>query len=463
MRVLVVDPELTTREALQQLLNLEGFACDIASSGQEALNCLELHSFDLMIAEIRLNDAGRTDLFDKASSLATPPLTIAMANYLADEDDERAVSMAHDFILRPFEPDELLRIVTHVVERERLRKKFEVSARDHFPQHKHTHIKGTSSAIEQVIDLINRVGPTDATVMITGESGTGKELAARALHDASSRCKGPFVPVVCSAIPETLQESELFGHARGAFTGAHTDKVGLLEAAHGGTLFLDEVGELSHGSQVKMLRFLQEREIRRVGETQARNANVRIISATNIDVRRAVKQGQLRQDLFYRLNIVNIHLPSLRERREDIPALTAHFLYRYTDHFGLDKPPQVSGAAMRSLETYDWPGNVRELENAIARAMVLCSRNRIEAEDLPPEIVPVEQRVLGQAHNKPMNLAELEREYILANLEKYGGSRRKTAETLGIPLTTLWRRLRSYGVISPHDEPEHEGIHIVKK
>lgn len=292
-----------------------------------------------------------------------------------------------------------------------------------------------SASMRSLMDLARRVAPVDSTVLITGESGSGKERIARFLHAESARLAGPFIAVNCAAIPETLLESELFGHARGAFTGAQQDRPGLFEAAHGGTLFLDEIGELPRSMQARLLRALQERTVRRLGENQDRPVNVRFVAATNVDLQAAVAAGQFRKDLYYRLAVVELHVPPLRERRDDVLPLARVLLHAAASRLGRSAPGLTSAAADLLLG-YAWPGNVRELENAMERAVALASGRRIDADDLPPEVRT------GGAAAKRSTLAEVERRHILATLQRNGGSRNRTARELGISASTLFRKLR---------------------
>jgi transcriptional regulator with PAS, ATPase and Fis domain len=308
-------------------------------------------------------------------------------------------------------------------------------------------IVARSAAMRQVVDLARRVAKVDSTVLITGESGSGKERIARLVHDESARAAGPFIAVNCGAIAETLLESELFGHARGAFTGATHDRPGLFEAANGGTLLLDEVGEVSPGMQVKLLRTLQEREVRRVGENRSRKVDVRVLAATNRDLAHGVVGGAFRQDLYYRLKVVELHVPALRVRREDIMPLGRVLLA----DAALRMKRKIAGLAPNAADQllrYEWPGNVRELENAMERAVALARGNRVELEDLPEEVrqaIPKPVAAVGSV--RP--LEEIEKEYILATLELNGGNQTRTAEQLKIGSATLYRKLKSYGSIRP--------------
>jgi transcriptional regulator with PAS, ATPase and Fis domain len=293
-----------------------------------------------------------------------------------------------------------------------------------------------------VLDLVGRVAPTDATVLIQGESGTGKEVIAKAIHHASTRAARPFVAINCGAVPETLLESELFGYMRGAFTGAGVSKLGLFEEADGGTLFLDEIAEMPASLQVKLLRALQSGEIRRLGATQASTIDVRVIAATHGDLAALISQGSFREDLFYRLNVIQVALPPLRDRREDLPALAEHFLARSASKLGREL--SLSPAAVERLLRYPWPGNVRELENAIERAAILAHQATVEPDDLPPHVTAGLHLGPSPALPRQITLAEAERIHILQTLERFGRNHSGAAEALGIGRTTLWRKLKEY-------------------
>jgi transcriptional regulator with PAS, ATPase and Fis domain len=295
-----------------------------------------------------------------------------------------------------------------------------------------------------VLDLVARVAPTDATVMIQGESGTGKEVIAKAIHHASARAARPFVAINCGALPETLLESELFGYMRGAFTGATVNKLGLFEEADGGTLFLDEIAEMPASLQVKLLRALQSGEIRRLGATQTATIDVRVIAATHGDLAALISQGSFREDLFYRLNVIQVSLPPLRDRREDLPALAEHFLARAAAKLGREL--SLSPAALERLLRYPWPGNVRELENAIERAAILARAAAVDPDDLPPHVSAGLQLGPSPALPRQITLAEAERVHILQTLERFGRNHSGAAEALGIGRTTLWRKLKEYEI-----------------
>ncbi|MBX6332305.1 MAG: sigma-54-dependent Fis family transcriptional regulator, partial [Gemmatimonadaceae bacterium] len=381
MKILIVDDEPGLRQTLSRILGAEGYANVTAADGEEALAILAAEPIDIVLCDLRMPRMSGLEFLDRFHAQGANALVIAMSAY-GDADQAIAAMQrgAYDYIQKPFRAEELILCVRKAAEREKLRAKVE-QLEDELRTIRGSRIVGHSDAIRTALDLARKVARHPSTVLLTGESGTGKELIARLIHRASPRAAEPFVAVNCGAIPEPLLESELFGHAKGAFTGAITDKAGLFEEANGGTLFLDEIGELPLALQVKLLRALQEGEVRRVGANTARRVDVRVIAATNRDLAADVASGRFRGDLYYRVNVVTIRLPALRERREDIPELALHFLRQTNARLGLSVE-LISPAAMRLLMEYPWPGNVRELENVIERALVLTAGPTIEPEHL---------------------------------------------------------------------------------
>jgi DNA-binding NtrC family response regulator len=372
-------------------------------------------------------------------------LVVMTASGRTEEAVEAIKAGAYDYVTKPLRPPELLLVTRRALERKGLTQKVRVLEQAVRSRHPLSDIIGTSPEMSDVLRLVRQVARLDSTVLVTGESGTGKELVARALHQLSPRQDHPLVIVDCGTIPENLRESELFGHTKGAFTGAHADKRGLFEEAHGGTAFLDEIGELTPSAQVKMLRFLQDGEVRRVGATASRKLDVRIIAATNRDLEKCVEDNTFREDLYYRLNVIPIHLPALRERKEDVPLLAQHFIKAAADRAGTLPPPTLSPRALSSLVANPWRGNVRELENVLERAIALDRDGIIGLDDLAvAEPHKVEDRMIERARKNSLTLDQLEREYTLEILAECGGSRKKTAERLGITTATLWRKLKRY-------------------
>jgi two-component system response regulator HydG len=369
---------------------------------------------------------------------------IVMTAYGTIESAVEAIRRgAYDFLAKPFKESEVLLRVSKALEKRRLLGAVSLFAEEFRKRYGLEHVVGRSPAMRDVLDRVLRVGPTDATVLVTGESGTGKELVARALHVTSRRGDKPFVPVNCAAITETLLESELFGHARGAFTGATRARRGMFEEAHGGTLFIDEIGETAPGFQAKLLRALQDGEVRRVGESNPIQVDVRVIAATNQDLRRAIAERRFREDLFYRLNVVPIRIPPLRERREDVPLLAAHFLQRFNVRTGGDKV--LTPEAVERLMAHDWPGNVRELENMIEQAAALSASREIRAADVEPEHRASFSRLqagvtLAQA------VEDAERRTISATMARCENDLGRVARELGVSGTTLWRKMKRLGL-----------------
>ncbi len=379
------------------------------------------------------------------------PTIIMMSAYATHDDAIEAMKKgAYDYIPKPFKPDEVLLTLRKAQERERLRKENLWLRREVEKEYSFDNIVSTSQSMLEIFALIKKVAEYKSTVLITGESGTGKELVAKAIHYNSDRAKGPFVPINCGAIPENLLESELFGHLRGAFTDATRSKKGLFEEAHGGTLLLDEIGELPKFLQVKILRVLQESEIRRIGDTKTIKVDVRIIAATAKDLAKEVERGAFREDLYYRLNVISIHLPPLRERRMDIPALVQHFIAKYNQRLGTSIA-EVTKEALRALMAYNWPGNVRELENVIERAMVLSTSKKIELEHLPDTVLDSKKdAALPVFPENELSIKKamqaIEKDLITRALEKTNRNRTHAAKLLEISHRTLLYKIEEYGI-----------------
>src|SRR5512138_454464 len=443
--VLVVDDQRNMRATTALLLRQAGHAVEEAENGGAAIRRVQQQPFDVVLTDLRMPDVDGLEVLRAVREHAPDTQVIVMTGYGTIESAVEAMRQgALDYVSKPFKADELLLRIARAVEQRRLRGHVHLLADDFRRRYGLEHIVGTSPAIREVLERVQRVAPTDATVLLTGESGTGKELVARALHASSRRSGGPFVPVNCAAITETLLESELFGHARGAFTGATRARRGLFEEAHGGTLFIDEIGETTPGFQAKLLRALQDGEIRRVGESVPVQVDTRIIAATNQDLRRAISERRFREDLFYRLAVVPLRIPPLRERREDIPLLAAHFLQRFVRRTGAQKA--LSPGAVGRLQSHRWPGNVRELENIIEQAAALSAGTDIHPEDVHLEA----HGPAGGAHDAHRTLAaaveEAERRTIDAALTRCGGDLARVARDLGVSATTLWRKMKRLGI-----------------
>jgi two-component system, NtrC family, response regulator AtoC len=448
-RILVVDDEVNARTALAELLRDEGFEVETAADAFKALGKFEAFAPHIVITDLKMPGMDGIELVQKLRAAEDPPAVIVMTAFGAVSSAIDAMRAgAAEYLTKPLNFDELLVSVDKVLEHrqlERETRQLRARVRDRVAP---SNIIGTAPPMQRVFEIIDQVAPSKATVMITGESGTGKELVANAIHQRSPRASGPFVKLHCAALAETLLESELFGHERGAFTGAATRKDGRFSIADGGTLFLDEIGEISPAVQVKLLRFLQEHEFERVGGTQTIRVDVRVIAATNKNLEEEVKTGRFREDLYYRLNVVTIDMPALRERKTDIPMLAKFFLDRYTK--ANSKTLELAPQTLELLSSYDWPGNVRELENAIERAVVLATGTEIEPRHLPPNVRPIASPN-GMPPIPGSTLADIERYAILETLKATGGSTSKAADMLGISVRTIQYRLHDYNA-APRSE-----------
>jgi len=442
-RILIVDDEKNYLVVLQALLADNGYEMLTAQNGPQALALAAEEEPDLVITDMRMPQMSGLDLIQRLKARFNEMPIIVMTAYGTVENAVEAMkSGATDYISKPFENTELLLTVQKALKMRRLLFQNRLLKEE---LKGYGEIIGDSKAMRQVYGLIDKVAATRATVLLTGESGTGKELIARAIHTRSPRAEEPFVAVNCMAPTETLLESELFGHEKGAFTGATSRRKGRFEMAHGGTLFLDEVGEMSLSLQVKLLRVLQERTFERVGGNQQLSVDVRIVAATNRDLTQAVEVGQFREDLFYRLNVVRINVPPLSQRREDLPVLVAHFVKKYAAEVGRSAP-QVDKQAMELIYSHSWPGNVRELENAIERAVILAG-DVITSGDLPLEIRPDQEAAATELpRDLSLNdaLEDLERRMIVRALNEAGGVAAHAAEALGLTKSNLAYKLKKY-------------------
>jgi two-component system response regulator HydG len=441
--ILVVDDEPSARGTLALLLRKRGHRVTEAEGVTQAIKQIAEDAFDLVVTDLRMPDGDGLDVLRTVKATGADAEVILLTAYAGWESAKEAIRLgAFDYFEKGREPDEFFHRVDKALDERALRRENENLRRQVRDRFGPGGIVARSAEMERVLDLVARVAPTDATVLIAGESGTGKEIIAKAIHHASARNRGPFVAVNCGALPEALLESELFGHVRGAFTGATAAKRGLLEEAHRGTLLLDEIGEMPPALQVKLLRVLQSGEVRPVGATQASTVDLRVLAATNRDLEHLVRQGTFREDLFYRLNVIALRVPPLRERRDDIAALAEHFLERFARRQG--RALTLARPALERLLSHAWPGNVRELENAMERTAILARGDVVEPDDLPPAIASA----AGMPAETPVaeTLAEAERTHILQVLARHGGSHSRAADALGIGRTTLWRKLKDYGL-----------------
>ncbi|MEE9275938.1 MAG: sigma-54 dependent transcriptional regulator [bacterium] len=445
-RIVVVDDEERMVQLLEKLLSGEGYDVRTAGGAREALGLIAEADCDLVITDVRMHGGDGTSLLRSLQEQGSSAIVILMTAYASVASAVEAMNAgAFHYLTKPFKIDEMLLTVRKALESHSLRREVKTLRAEVEDRYGLGNVIGKSKAMKDVFDKAKRVAKTHSTILIIGKTGTGKELMAKSIHYLSQRSGRPFVAVNCSAIPETLIESELFGHMKGSFTGAVANHKGLFEEAHGGTLFLDEVAEVPLPIQVKLLRVLQEREIRRIGGRENIRIDVRLISATNRDLEERIKESKFREDLYYRLNVIPLRLPELKERTEDIPILVNHFIQKFCKENDLP-PKRLTKGALQALLEYEWPGNVRELENAVERAMALCEKDEIEAEDLPRRIFAVrgDGRVLQVGGE--VTLDALERRHIESVLRRTGGHQIRASRVLGIDRRTLYRKLVKYGL-----------------
>ena len=462
--LLLVEDEAPLRQAIAEQLSDHGYRVKQAESGEAALAHLADFAFDIIVTDLRLPGIDGSALIEAAVARYPHIIAIVVTGFGTVKDAVEAIKRgARDFVSKPFQIDELLHVLDSAIEQRRLKSENAYLRSQLEERYRFEGIVGKSRPMERLFQLLETVAPTNSTILITGETGTGKEVVARAIHHNSPRRVHRFVALNCSAIPETLLEAELFGHVRGAFTGAVGNRQGRLEQAHKGTLFLDEVGTMSAGLQMKLLRVLQEREFERVGDSHTIKVDVRVIAATNSDLTKLVAEGQFREDLFYRLNVIPVHLPALRERKEDIPLLVQHFLAKFEaerDASGAEGRAKaaveplprvtVSQEAMRRLMAYHWPGNVRQLENGIERAVAFTAgRSQIDVGDLPSEVQQAQDTPSASSVTLPEDgmdldafVANIERELIQRSLERTGGNKGQAARLLNLKRTTLVEKLK---------------------
>jgi DNA-binding NtrC family response regulator len=454
-RILVIDDKENMRKLLAKVLG-ESYEVSTAEDGTRALSLIALNAYDVVLTDIRMPGADGFQVLKAVKERSPWTEVLLMTAYATVQDAVEAIKQgAYDYLQKPFDPDAAALVVARAVERKQLREQAANLRKELDSVYGVQNLVGRSPKMREVYEQLERAAGLDITVLLTGETGTGKELAARAIHSRSARRERRFVPVNCGALPAELVESELFGHARGAFTGAASAKVGLFEEASGGTLLLDEIGELPLAVQVKLNRVLQQKELRRVGDNAAIKIDLRVIAATHRDLKAEVHAGRFREDLFYRLHVFPIRLPALRERREDVPLLAMHFLAKHASTYHRE----LSGFepdALRALAGYDWPGNVRELENAVERAAAIATDSQIELKDLPSEVqsgptgeLPP-QMLAGMPYRDAIEQARdrVSRDYLLALMREFHGNVTQAAERAGMERESLHRLLRRYGVRS---------------
>jgi len=444
--ILVIDDDEAIRDSCSQVFKKDGNTVKTAKDGKEGLKLFKQEFFHVVLLDLKLPGPDGMVVLSKIKEENPETPVIIITGYASIESAVEAIKRgASDYLPKPFTPEQLRVIVNKTMDnrkilleniylREELEKKSEFDM-----------VVGKSKAMEKVLDVVRRISSSESTVLITGESGTGKELLAREIHNHGPRKKAPFVVVDCGALVETLFESELFGHVKGSFTGAHETKHGRFEVANGGTIFLDEISGISLNIQAKLLRVIQEREVTRVGSTKTIKVDVRILAATNENLEDLVRKGKFREDLFYRLSVVPLHLPSLRERKEDVPYLIEHFIKKYNKR-AKKNIIGISDAGKKALMDYDWPGNIRELENTIERAVVLSKGNKIELEDLMYHGISTATSLFQPVRGKYHTLDNIEKEYIRTVLMMQQGNKSKAAKILGIDRKTLWAKIKKYKI-----------------
>jgi two-component system response regulator AtoC len=455
-RILVVEDDAVARDLLCEILRGEGFEVEAVDDGAPAVERAGDGRYDLVLSDVRMERVGGLDVL-RAFTEKSPTTPVILITAFGDVTGamEAIGHGAYDYVSKPFNIEELRLTVARALERRRLSAEAGAATSADSAMNKVAEIEGKSQRMLDVYKLVARVAPSTATVLVTGESGTGKELVARAIHHRSPRADKPFVPVNCTALSESLLESELFGHARGAFTGAVTAKRGLFETANGGTLFLDEIGDMGPKMQSQILRVLQDGEMRPVGGTEAMRVDVRLVCATNRDLEAEVKAGRFREDLYFRINVVTVRMPPLRDRAGDIPILVRHFINKIARREGRALA-SVSPEALEVLCHYGWPGNVRELENAIERAVAVAKGNVVLPSDLPAEVYGGASVSLANIIDDRPTLGELEKRYIALVLTECGGNKKRAAEKLGIDRRTLYRAIERSGDMSePDEDPEN--------
>jgi len=451
-RILIVDDEPNMLHMLSSILRHDGFEPQCAASAHEALDLAGRQDFDFILSDVRMPGMDGIQLVEALRKKRVDSIVILMSAYGTVELALEAIRKgAYDYISKPFKTDEVVLTLRKAAERERLRREVVRLRRSLMRAEGDPKIVAESEAMKAILDRVGAVAPFDSSVLITGPSGAGKEVVAREIHRRSSRATGPYIAINCGAIPDALLESEFFGHARGAFTGANEDKPGLFEEAEGGTIFLDEIACMNDALQVKLLGVLDRGEIRRVGATTTRSLSVRVLAATNEDIEAALRKGILRTDLFYRLNVINIHVPPLSERREDIVPLVEHFVSHFNKKLGLHLR-QISREAREALLNYEWKGNVRELQNVIERAMILAQEDSITLDTLPFEIRTGTARVaVRTAAEESLSLKkayrDLERDLITKALNRTGGNRSQAAILLEISYPGLLQKIKEYTIL----------------
>ena len=449
--ILIVEDEKTLRESLQRLFVKEGYLVESAESGERALAIAEDRFFDIVISDIILPGIDGIEMMTRIREQQQDAMFIVMTAYASLETSVKALRVgAYDYIMKPIIHEEIKQVVGNALKQRQLERENSLLKRRVDDECDFSSIIGGSGSLAEIIAEVRKVADSRSSVLLLGETGTGKELFARVIHNSSSRGGMPFVPINCSAIPDPLLESELFGYAKGAFTGAVSAKAGLLDEGNGGTLFLDEIGDMPPALQAKLLRVFEEQEVRPLGSTKSRKIDVRFITATNQDLGEAIAAGRFREDLYYRINIINLQLPPLRERKADIVPLALHYLEKYAAEYGRPAK-EISDEALRILTAYRWPGNIRELQNVLERAVLIAEEKKIDGSHLPANIVGKETFV-EESVRKELSIEEYIRSFVADNQRRYG--EQELADKLGITRKTLWEKRKKWGFRRPTTSSE---------
>ena len=447
LSVLIVDDEEDILNILKFILTKEGYQVDTALDGKQALQLFKKGSYDIVLTDLRMPEMDGIELLERIKEIRPETEVLIMTAYASIESAVLAMKKgAADYIVKPFLNEDVKMRIARVAEHIKLKRDVEVLKQQISQKLETTYFLGTSPQVQKLLSLIEQIAPTKSNVLILGESGTGKSLIAELIHKNSPRRDGPFISINCAAIPETLLEAELFGYKKGAFTGAVSDKKGLIELANGGTLFLDEIGDLPLGLQAKLLKFLETYEFIPLGDIHKKHVDIRLISATNKNLEKLIKEGKFREDLYYRLSVIELRIPPLRERKEDIPVLVYYFIEQVSKHYN-KTVKGITNEALPCLLNYDWPGNVRELKNVIERAVILARDEYIRPQDLPEKIFKTSPSLeLGVGKSLKEALEEYEKLIILNTLKFCNYDKEKSAEVLGIDLATFYRKLKKFGI-----------------
>jgi DNA-binding NtrC family response regulator len=442
--ILIVEDEETLASSLKRVFARDGYSVDIAEDAEKGLELIEKNSYDVIITDIILPGISGIELLRKIKEKEPDQLVIIITAYASVETAVEALRAgAYDYVIKPIIHQEIKQIVRNALKQKALQRENLLLRREIERHYDFSHIIGESPEIKKIINEVKKIASAKSNVLLLGETGTGKELIARAIHYSSPRAERPFIPINCSAIPENLLESELFGHVRGAFTGAVTSKKGLFEEANGGTVFLDEIGDLSPSLQAKLLRVLEDQEIRPIGSNQSTKVDIRFISATNKDLAGLVKEGRFREDLYYRINVITIHLPALRERGNDVELLARFFMQKYSKEHGRDVN-KIDNEALKLLKSYHWPGNIRELQNIIERAVLISEDGVIRKEHLPEGLFDKKASFFEEALQRRLSIEDYTKAFILTYQNQY--TEQQLADMLGITRKSLWEKRKRWGL-----------------